>query len=49
VVQNCGLEVISALHQDFGYFIRDDIAGFDGHPGPYWHYAIAQKIISRIK
>lgn len=49
VVQNCGVEVISALQQDFDYFIRDDIAGFDHHPGPYWHYAIAQKLASKIR
>ncbi len=49
VVQNCGVEVISALPQDFGYFIRDDIQGFNPDPGPYWHYAIARKLISRIK
>jgi len=48
VVQNCGVEVISALQEDFGYFIRDDIQGFDAHPGPYWHYAVAQKLIQRI-
>ena len=48
VPQNCGIEVISALQEDFGYFIRDDIVGFDPHPGPYWHYAIARKLISRI-
>jgi hypothetical protein len=49
VVQNCGIEVISALQEDFGYFIRDTVEDFDGHPGPYWHYAIARKLISKIK
>ena len=49
VVKNCGVDVISVLQQDFGYFIRDDIAGFDPHPGPYWHYAVARKLISQIK
>jgi hypothetical protein len=49
VVQKSGVQVISALQEDFGYFIWDDIAGFDPHPGPYWHYAIAQKLISVIK
>jgi len=48
VVQDCGIEVISALQDDFGYFLRDDIVGFDPHPGPYWHYAISRKLISRI-
>jgi hypothetical protein len=41
--------VISALHDDFGYFIRDDIEGFDRHPGPYWHYAISRLLIDRLK
>jgi hypothetical protein len=36
---------ISALNQDFEHFVRDDIAGFDGHPGPYWHYAISRKLL----
>ena len=36
---------ISALKEDFDYFVRDDIAGFDHHPGPYWHYAISRKLI----
>jgi hypothetical protein len=36
---------ISALERDFDYFIRDNVAGFDEHPGPYWHYAISRKLI----
>jgi hypothetical protein len=36
---------ISALEEDFDYFSRDDIPGFDSHPGPYWHYAISRKLI----
>jgi hypothetical protein len=43
------VEVISALHDDFGYFIRDDIEGFDRHPGPYWNYAISRLLIDRLK
>jgi hypothetical protein len=43
------IEVISALSDDFKYFIRDDIAGFDHHPGPYWHYAISRLLIDRIR
>ena len=49
VLQNGGVEVISALQEDFGYFIRDNVEGFDPHPGPYWHYAIGRKLISLIK
>jgi hypothetical protein len=36
---------VSALRSDFDYFIRDDIEGFDDHPGPYWHYAISTKLL----
>jgi hypothetical protein len=36
---------VSALPSDFDYFIRDDIEGFDPHPGPYWHYAISRKLL----
>ena len=43
------IEVISALPEDFGYFIRDDIEGFDPHPGPYWHYAISRLLIDRLR
>jgi hypothetical protein len=36
--------LISALPSDFDYQIRDDIMGYDLHPGPYWHYAIFKKL-----
>ncbi len=36
---------VSALPTDFDHFIRDDIEGFDPHPGPYWHYAISRKLL----
>jgi hypothetical protein len=39
---------ISALQEDFDYFSRDDITGFDNHPGPYWHYAISRKLIGTL-
>jgi hypothetical protein len=39
---------ISALGEDFDYFVRDDIAGFDPHPGPYWHYAISRKLLEAL-
>jgi hypothetical protein len=38
------IEIVSATDADFDYRIRDDIMGFDRHPGPYWHYAIFSKI-----
>lgn len=39
---------ISALPRDFDHFIHDDIEGFDPHPGPYWHYAIYQKLLGAL-
>ena len=36
---------ISALKEDFDYVLKDDILGFDRHPGPYWHYAMSRKLI----
>jgi hypothetical protein len=40
---------ISALPRDFDYFISDDIAGFDPHPGPYWHYAMSRKLAESLR
>jgi hypothetical protein len=37
--------LISALPSDFDYLIRDDVMGFDRHPGPYWHHAIFRKLL----
>ena len=39
------VNLISALPSEFDYFIRDDIEGFDPHPGPYWHYAISRRLL----
>ena len=39
---------LSALTSDFDYFIRDDVEGFDSHPGPYWHYAISRKVLEAL-
>jgi len=39
---------VSALQEDFGYFIQDSVLHFDDHPGPYWHYAISRKLLSII-
>jgi hypothetical protein len=38
--------VVSVLPEDVGYFIEDDVAGFDPHPGPYWHYAVFRRLLS---
>jgi hypothetical protein len=41
--------VISALPDDFDYAIKDDVMGFDErHPGPWWNYAISQKLIGSL-
>jgi len=40
--------LIGALRGDFGSVVQDDIMGFDGHPGPYWHYAISRKLLESI-
>jgi hypothetical protein len=45
---NTNIRYVSALQEDFGYFVRDTVLHFDLHPGPYWHYAIARKLISVI-
>jgi hypothetical protein len=40
--------LVAARPADFGSFVRDDIAGFDGHPGPYWHYAMSRKLVRAL-
>lgn len=42
------IAVIPALRGDFDSVVQDDIMGFDGHPGPYWHYAISRKLLAGI-
>jgi hypothetical protein len=39
------IEIISVLPGDLEGAVRDDIAGFDDHPGPYWHYAVGRKLV----
>ena len=46
---NDNISVIHATESDFNYFIRDDIEGFDRHPGPHWHYAISRRLIESLK
>jgi hypothetical protein len=43
---NSRVILVSARPADFVSFVRDDVAGFDGHPGPYWHYAISRKLLT---
>ena len=42
------VRLISALAGDFSYLIRDDVMGFDEHPGPYWHYAISRRLVETL-
>lgn len=42
------VERVSARPEDFDYFIRDDVEGFDAHPGPYWHYAISRRLLAAL-
>ncbi|MCB1864467.1 MAG: hypothetical protein KDG50_03490 [Chromatiales bacterium] len=39
---------IRALDGDFDYEVRDDIEGFDPHPGPYWHHAISRRLLEHL-
>jgi len=43
------IKLVSALQEDFGYFMEDSVLHFDPHPGPYWHYAISRKLLSVIQ
>jgi hypothetical protein len=43
------VEVIAAVRSEFDSVVQDDIIGFDGHPGPFWHYAISRKLLAGIE
>jgi hypothetical protein len=43
------IKLVSALQEDFDYFMEDWILYFNDHPGPYWHYAISRKLLSVIQ
>lgn len=48
---NHKIQILYVRPEDFDYYMRDNVSDFDGHPGPYWHYAIYKKLkvaISRI-
>lgn len=42
------VEVIGAVPGEFDSVVQDDIIGFDGHPGPFWHHAISRRLLSAI-
>ena len=41
--------LVRALRADFDTVIQDDVLGFDGHPGPFWHDAIARRLLSALE
>lgn len=42
------IRIIHAASEDFDYKYRDDVNGFDNHPGPYWHHAIFKRIFDTL-
>ena len=42
------VEIVAAVRSEFDFVVQDDIIGFDGHPGPFWHYAISRKLLAGI-
>jgi hypothetical protein len=42
------VQVIGAVRGEFDSVVQDDIIGFDGHPGPFWHYAISRRLLDNI-
>jgi len=42
------VQIIGAVRSEFDSVVQDDIMGFDGHPGPFWHYAISRRVLDSI-
>jgi hypothetical protein len=42
------VRLIRATAEDFDFLMRDDINGFDGHPGPYWNHAIYKRLADTL-
>ena len=42
------VRLIRACAEDFDFLMRDDINGFDGHPGPYWNHAIYKRLADTL-
>jgi hypothetical protein len=42
------VHIIRAASEDFDYLHRDDINGFDGHPGPYWNHSIYKRLTDTL-
>jgi hypothetical protein len=43
------VRVVPATADTYDYIMRDDINGFDGHPGPYWNHAIYRRLADTLK
>ncbi len=43
-----GIRVINASQDTYDYKMRDDINGFDSHPGPFWHHAIYRRVADTL-
>lgn len=44
-----GVRLVSVLPENMSHFIQDDVAGFDPHPGPYWHYFVAKELEAALR
>ena len=42
------VHIIRAAAENFDFQHRDDINGFDGHPGPYWNHAIYKRLTDTL-
>ena len=42
--EELGIEVHRFDPCSFEYFVADNIAGFDSHPGPFWHYEMSKRL-----
>lgn len=43
------VRIIRATADTYDYVMRDDINGFDGHPGPYWNHAIYRRLADTLR
>lgn len=43
------VRIVHATPESYDYEMRDDINGFDGHPGPYWNHAIYRRLADTLQ
>lgn len=43
------VHIVHATADTYDYLMRDDINGFDGHPGPYWNHAIYRRMADTLQ